>query len=281
MMKLENIQNYTEKNGLLYYNNKVASLINLCGIDSNEFEVKFKILEGKDLLEGDNEGVLITKKLSNDLELKVEDEINVIMEDISYKCKIKGIYESDSINPGDILIQKETLPAEVDNILYLANIKSSEVVDEMTDVGIVSIQSIGSSLEYSMNNMLKIFKVLCFICICSSIIFNINIIYINCIECFGNFVIIRALSIEKKALYKQVLTEILIITCLTIIISLGIYSGMLKLVIGMMFGVSVQLTSKMIIVPLLISLIIIGNIFLIPINFVNKSTSFEQLKEID
>ena len=269
------------KNGVLYYNEKVDSSVNLCGIDSNEFGVKFKILEGKDLLEGDKEGVLITSKLANDLKLGVNDEINIIVKNINYKYKIKGIYEADTINPGDILIQKEALQGEADNILYLANIKSSDVADKLTNVGIVAVQNIGNSLEQSMNNMLKIFKLLCFICIFSSIIFNINIIYINSIEYFRNFVIVRALSIAKWELYKQILTEMIIILFITIIMSLGIYFWILKLAMGIMFGASVELTTKMIIPPILISLIIISIIFLIPVNFINKSSSFEELKELD
>ena len=173
------------------------------------------------------------------------------------------------------------MQGEADNILYLANIKSSDVADKLTNVGIVAVQNIGNSLEQSMNNMLKIFKLLCFICIFSSIIFNINIIYINSIEYFRNFVIVRALSIAKWELYKQILTEMIIILFITIIMSLGIYFWILKLAMGIMFGASVELTTKMIIPPILISLIIISIIFLIPVNFINKSSSFEELKELD
>lgn len=270
-----------QDNGLLYYNNEIDRTVKLCGIDSNEYEVKFKILKGSDLFEDNKSDILISSKLADDLNLVVNDSINIIIKGIDYDYKIKGIYEAGEINTNDILIQKEFLPTEHENILYLASIKSNQIVDELTDVGIVDVQSIGSSLEKSISNALGIFKVLCFICIISSIIFNINIIYMNSIEDFRNFVLIRALSIGKGVLYKNIITEMIIILIMTFIMSLGIYLGILKFAMKMMFGANVLLTAKMIMAPILISLIVIIVIFLIPVRLVNKSSSFDELKELD
>lgn len=268
-------------NGLLYYNDKVDRVVNLCGIDSNNYEVKFKILKGMDLFESNENEVLITSKLAEELDLMKNDTIKINIKGIDYSYKIKGIYESGTINTGDVLIQKESLPIECDNILYLASIKSSKIVNKLTNVSIVEVRSIGNSLEKSMNNALNIFKVLCFICIISSIVFNINIIYMNCIEDFRNFVVIRALSLGKGVLYKNIIVEMITILVMTLIISLGIYFVILKLAMKMMFGASVILTAKMIVAPIVISLIIIIIICLIPVSLVKKSSSFEELKELD
>lgn len=268
-------------NALFYYKEKVDRVVNLCGINPNDYEVKFKILKGSDVFEGNKSEVLISSKMADELDLKINDMVRINIKGVDYEYKIKGIYEAGTINTDDILIQKESLPIEYDNVLYLASIKSSKIVDNLTNVSIVGVQSIGMSLEKSMNNVLKIFKVLCFICIISSIVFNINIVYMNSIEDFRNFVVMRALSLSKKALYKNIIIEIGIILVMTLIMSLGIYFILLKLFMKMLFGVSVLLTTKMIVLPIIISLIIIIIIFFIPFSFVKKSSSFEKLKELD
>lgn len=103
----------------------------------------------------------------------------------------------------------------------------------------------------------------------------------NCIEDFRNFVVIRALSLGKGVLYKNIIVEMITILVMTLIISLGIYFVILKLAMKMMFGASVILTAKMIVAPIVISLIIIIIICLIPVSLVKKSSSFEELKELD
>lgn len=268
-------------NVLFYHKDKVDRVANICGIDISNYQVKFKILEGVDLFEGNKKEVLISSKIANELDLAVKDTIKINIEGNDYNYKIKGIYEAGTINTDDILIQKDSLTTEYDNILYLASIKSSKIVDKLTNVSLVGVQSIGNSLEKSMNNALKIFKALCFICIISSIVFNINTIYMNSLKDFREFVLIRALSLGKGVLYKNIIVEMITILVMTFIMSLGIYFIMLKLAMKMMFGASVLLTAKMILVPILISLIIMIVIFLIPFSLVSKSSSFEKLKELD
>lgn len=268
-------------NALFYNKDSIDRVSNLCGIDDNSYKVKFKILKGSDVFEGNENEVLISSKMAKELNLKIGDFIKLNIKGIDYKYNIKGIYEAGIINTDDILIQKQSLSEDYNNVLYLANIKSDKVVESLTNISIVAIQNIGNSLENSMNNLLKMFKALCFICILASIIFNINIIYMNAIEDFRNFVVMRALSLGKKVLYKNVLTEMLVILIMTLIMSLGIYLLLMKLFIKMLFGVNIILKAKMIIMPIIISLIIIIVISIIPFSFVKKSSMFEILKELD
>lgn len=279
----EDTGSYTKLNmnfGLLHLNGDSKEQVIVSGIEADKYYVKYAILEGMDVFEGSSEEVLISQELAKKYKLEISDTIEIKSETLEKTYKIKGIYESGGVNENHVLIQNTELEGESAGFMYVASINSTDIVSQLGGVHIVNLQNVSSALEKNLESFLNIFKSLCLICIITSIVFNINIVYMNYQADYKNFVIMRAIGLGKDALYKNVFAEALIMLVLTLLISLGSFLGLVNLALEFMFEAELTITLGTILTPIGIATLILIVIFLLPIRMIQRSTEFTELREL-
>ena len=182
----------------------------------------------------------------------------------SYLTSINALNDPDFERPDDHLTVfnklKYYLTEAVDNA-YLARYDQTKLRDAMQD-------------------FFGIFRSICIICIVSSVIFNINLLYVDTLEKRKNHVIMRAIGLGKNNLYKSLLYQSVIVLILTLALSVGTFCLPIHFVMYMLFGVSNSISAGMMIVPILLALLLIVIIFMVPFNGIRKMYGYEELREL-
>ncbi len=280
LKKSPEVEGYTKLyrySGVLLNNKDSRKSIQMFEINKNEYQIKYKILEGENVFEGSEKEVLISSEFSKEVNLKLGDNLKIGSNGKIEEYRIKGIYEAGGINATSILKPTESKPEG--SIMYILKADSSKFTDNLKDVLVMHISTMGMSIMNKVRDFLSIFKWLCLICIFSAVLFNINIVYMNFINEYNETVIIRALGIGKGILYKSLALKFLITIVLSILMSLGLYSIMMKLVLTAAFKVNLNIAASTIILPIGCAFILSLIIFMVPFNLIRKSEGFEELRE--
>lgn len=274
---------YTKLNlydGIIYGKDNEKNKVVLCGIEEEEYGIKYHLVEGMELFASGTEGILVSAELAQSLNLNIGNKLVVEISECVTEYTIKGIYDSGGMNSNHILMPEHEVNADKKGFMYLARIDAVETLDMLENVQIVNIQNIGNALEDAMQDFFGIFRSICIICIVSSVIFNINLLYVDTLEKRKNHVIMRAIGMGKNSLYKSLLYQSVIVLILTLALSVGTFCLPIHFMMYMLFGVSNSISAGMMTAPILLALLLIVIIFMMPFNGIRKMHGYEELREL-
>ncbi|WP_156417412.1 hypothetical protein [Paenibacillus etheri] len=249
----------------------------ICSINEDDYHIKYKILEGEDVFQGSADDVLISSAFSEQIEVKVGGTLKLELDGATKNYRVKGIYEAGQVNPAFIL--KPAVNESKGSLLFLVKADSSSFKENVSGVSLMHISIMGMAIMKRMADFLTIFKWLCWICIFSSVLFNLNLIYMNYLNEYKDSVIIRALGVGKGFLYKHLGLKSVYAMLLSLLMSLGLYIAVLSLALEVIFKVNVNIAAETIVIPVSCALGIVAVIFFIPFRLLQRAQGFEELRE--
>ncbi|NFF77272.1 ABC transporter permease [Clostridium sporogenes] len=254
-----------------------SKAIRIAEIKKEDYKAQYKIIEGKDIFQGSKDQIIISDKYKKTNNLKLGDFINVESLAGNFKYKIKGIYDGGEFNSQTIL--KEYSGIGEESISYIIKSNSDKWMDGIKDSYVVSVDDLSNSISSMLNKSLDIFKYLCFLCIFSSVLFNMNIVYMNYIENKKDETIIIALGIGKGFCMKYQLFKLLLLVATSTIMSFGIYVLVLKTALRLFLNSDIYISFLYLLASMVISTVLSIITFNLPIRNLKKKVSFELLKE--
>ncbi|MDU1322257.1 MAG: ABC transporter permease [Clostridium botulinum] len=263
--------------GKVTNSNIKSKAIRIAEIKKEDYKAQYKILEGKDIFQGSKDQIIISDKYKKTNNLKLGDFINVESLAGIFKYKIKGIYDGGEFNSQTIL--KEYSGIGKESISYIIKSNSDKWMDGIKDSYVVSVDSLSDSISSMFNKSLDIFKYLCFLCIFSSVLFNMNMVYMNYIENKKDETIIIALGIGKGFCMKYELFKLLLLIVTSTIMSFGIYVLVLKTALRLFLNSDIYISFLYLLASMVISTVLSIITFNLPIRNFKKKVSFELLKE--
>ncbi|AVQ44726.1 ABC transporter permease [Clostridium botulinum] len=263
--------------GKVTNSNIKSKAIRIAEVKKEDYKAQYKILEGKDIFQGSKDQIIISDKYKKTNNLKLGDFINVESLAGNFKYKIKGIYDGGEFNSQTIL--KEYSGIGEESISYIIKSNSDKWMDGIKDSYVVSVDSLSDSISSMLNKSLDIFKYLCFLCIFSSVLFNMNMVYMNYIENKKDETIIIALGIGKGFCMKYELFKLLLLIVTSTIMSFGIYVLVLKTALRLFLNSDIYISFLYLLASMVISTVLSIITFNLPIRNLKKKVSFELLKE--
>ncbi len=263
--------------GKVTNSNIKSKAIRIAEVKKEDYKAQYKILEGKDIFQGSKDQIIISDKYKKTNNLKLGDFINVESLAGNFKYKIKGIYDGGEFNSQTIL--KEYSGIGKESISYIIKSNSDKWMDGIKDSYVVSVDSLSDSISSMLNKSLDIFKYLCFLCIFSSVLFNMNMVYMNYIENKKDETIIIALGIGKGFCMKYELFKLLLLVATSTIMSFGIYVLVLKTALRLFLNSDIYISFLYLLASMVISTVLSIVTFNLPIRNLKKKVSFELLKE--
>lgn len=264
--------------GFMTDREQVRRPVQLCELKPDGYQVRYKILEGEDVFAGSAEEVLISSGFRDRLKLGVGDSLNTEMNGEPMELRIKGIYEAGGINQGDIL-KPAGAQAESGRVSFLIKADSSRFKEGMDNVITLHVGIQGEYLAKMISDFLSIFKWLCFICIFSSILFNLNLVYMGVLQDYREAVIIRALGKGKGFLLRYAALKAAVSLVFSLSLSLGLYIGLVKLALSLMMHIDISLAAGTVMLPAGCAAVLATVIFMLPSWLHRRPMEFGELRE--
>lgn len=255
--------------------NDFSRTIYLEEIEESDYKLAFNIIEGKNLFTGE-EGILISDKFKSLSDLKLGDQLIIETENGIVKEVIKGIYESGGINTSSILKEKKEF---AEKECYFIKAEKGEFTSKITNSMIRSIDELGESLTANILKFLKVFRILSMVALVGTIIFNVNMNFINSFMEEKEGEIILALGYEKRFLIKTLIIKAIILIFLSTLVAISIYSLIIKSFFKLMINFNAIIPLEIISFTILLAIIITGISFFIPINNIRKKKELFLLRE--
>lgn len=255
--------------------NSMYKAVSIGEVNKNDYNVKFKIVEGDDLFQGEN-GVLIANEMKDRNNLQIGDVLNVETKKGTFNYKIKGVYDCGGI--GSVSILKENVEIG-EGIEYMVNSKSDKFIDKLKDSTVINMNSIGESLSSMLGKFLKIFRILSIICVLSTVLFNINMLYMNYSQGEKDDEVIRALGLGNRFLLKSQGVKIFLFIILSSALSLGVYYLSIQLFIAAMFKTNVEVGLMTVGITLINALVLSLIAFNLPIRKMLSKKELNLLRE--
>lgn len=275
---INSFSKFYTSSGKINNNNIKYKGIAIHQIKEEDYNTKYKILDGEDLFEGEDNGVLISSKYSRANKLEVNDYLNISTLEGEFQYRIKGIYEGGEFNSQTII--KKYDGANSNGVSYLIKSSSDDFMNLITnDAYIVSVDTLSSSISAMLNKMLNIFKYLCFLCIFSSLLFNINMVFMDYIQNKKEETIIIALGLGKSFCKKYQLFKLILVVITSTIMSFGTYILILQITLKLFFNSSSYISLLYLLISLLISIVLAIITFNFPMRNLKKRVSYELLRE--
>lgn len=249
--------------------------VTISEINKEDYKLKYKLISGKNLFEG-KEGFVIPDTLKDQYNINLGDVLEVQTPTGTIKEKIKGVYKSGGLNSSGIIKENVSLGY---NKYFLVNSTNNNFINELTNSTVVSISDMGNSMSSYFSSFLKIFRLLSIICLFGTILFNINMIFMNCIQDQRDEEILMALGYNKNFIIKSQIVKMLIITFISSLLSLGIYSIVIKFFISMMTKISGNISFLTIISNIILSIVISIISFIPAIRNIIKRKELSLLRE--
>ena len=231
--------------GKLLINNK-KNAVSLGSIKEDTYNLKYNIIKGKEVFEGTEEGIVVSKEFAKENSISVGDSVDIQStddEEVSYI--VKGIYLSSNINSNVILKaagQDEILNDEYISRLYIVNAPNSDFTAELKNVMVMNIDDINKSTLDIFNNYVYMLKLLSFVCITVAIIFSINLIWITAHNEYKDNVIVVALGVGKEFLNRCCVIEGIINITIATAFSLLVYWLTVDMVSNRLLGAETRLS---------------------------------------
>lgn len=255
--------------------NSMYKAVSIGEVNKNDYNVKFKIVEGDDLFQGEN-GVLIANEMKDRNNLQIGDVLNVETKKGTFNYKIKGVYDCGGI--GSVSILKENVEIG-EGIEYMVNSKSDKFINKLKDSTVMNMSCIGESLSSMLGKFLKIFRILSIICVLSTVLFNINMLYMNYSQGEKDDEVIRALGLGNRFLLKSQGVKIFLFIILSSALSLGVYYLSIQLFIAAMFKTNVEVGLMTVGITLINALVLSLIAFNLPIRKMLSKKELNLLRE--
>ena len=241
--------------------NDSSRTVEINEVNKDDYGIKFKLVEGENLFEGEN-GILISDDLRSRNKINLNDILEIETKEGIIKERVKGIYKSGGINTGSILKEDVKFGEEIS---YLVNSSSGSFIEELTNTSVIAISSLGDKMGVYISSFLKVFRIISIICFLGTILFNINIVYINCNRDEKDEEILMAIGLGKIFILKTQIIKMIITIILSSILSLGIYGLIVKLFFALMFkgngSISLSIIIMNIVLAIIVSIISFGYSF--------------------
>ncbi|MGO5065396.1 MULTISPECIES: ABC transporter permease [unclassified Clostridium] len=273
---IDKYSKFYNTNGKVTNSNIKSKAITISEVKKQDYKAKYKILEGEDIFQGNKNQVVISNKYKKANNLKLGDFISVESLAGNFQYRIKGIYDGGEFNSQTIL--KEYSGIGKENISYIIKSNSDKWMNDIKDSYIVSVDSLSNSISSMLKKSLDIFKYLCCLCIFSSVLFNMNMVYMNYIENKKDETIIIALGIGKDFCMKYELFKLLLLIVTSTIMSFGIYILVLKTALRLFLNSDTYISFLYLFASMAISTGLSIISFNLPIRDLKKKVSFELLK---
>lgn len=230
-------------------------------VASKDTGVDFKILKGKGVFEGDLSEIVISDSYAKAYDLKPGDTLSITESGVPFEYVIKGIYDAGGVNVTWILKASED---KYKNAIFLADFANDEALSEIKNCYIADINSAGSYLLIQMENFLKSFRYMSIIFILASFVFNINISYMSLKMSRKNYAIMKAISVNKKIMIRQIVIKGVFTVAFSVLVSTFLYVVLMGIVIGMTSkgGITFESGTFLYVVLLLTISVSIGNLSL-------------------
>lgn len=276
----KDVRGYTKlyvTSGTLSYSQGSRRSVQLCELNPNEYQVKYNVLEGEDVFTGSDQDVLISSEFRDKVHLNLGDHLKLEVDGEPREMRIKGIYESGMLNQSYIL-----KPAEGEakgRVMFLLQADSAHFKDGMENVMTLHVGIMGMHLAKMISDFLSIFKWLCIICILSSVLFNLNLVYMGCIQEWKETVIIRALGVGKGFLYRYTALKAAITLVLSLLLSLGLYLLLVYLALSVLMHMDVNVVFRTILLPIVCAVWLVTVIYMLPVKLIWQSQGYAELRE--
>lgn len=251
--KLDKDESFTlvsQENGLMVFEDEFVDIVET-GIDVEYYNNKFKIIEGKNLIETDKDGILISKDLKSQEGLKVNDEIQIATEENLTEYYVRGIYENGTINSNWIL-RSET---DRENSMILLKADKDIAKIELSDASIASLALVGEMMLSKADGFLKGFRYICIIFSGSALLFNVLLMISNSSMKKREFTIIRALSKGESFIKKSVIINFIYSLILSSICALAVYWIVGQFIFKILLDLEMVLDNRIFIMTILLATI--------------------------
>lgn len=258
-------------------------------IDGKDNAVSFNITEGKKVYELSNNEVIVSEEYAN--EHGIENGDNIIfcllnMDDRSTEkitVNVAGLYQAGTINQYTMIATKvdgilgkdsDVFLVDADDLTFMDNIDENDAI-------VADVSMLENALEAMVGDYIFYFKNMCFICLIAVFIFIINMIFI---EYYNNkeIVIIKALGISRKFLFRSAYLKQLIINVMGFVSALGLYYVVVNVLLKSMINTKPKLTPGVFIIPMVVFAGLCILCSLAERIFIkNNCTKYEMLREKD
>jgi putative ABC transport system permease protein len=254
--------------------------VQLCELKSDEYHARYKVVEGADVFEGSMAEVLISSDLRNRLQVSVGDSLKIERAGETQAFRVKGIYEAGGMNQRDIL-KPASAQLQGKRVSFLVQADSDRFKEGLAHVITLHVGVQGEYLAKMIRDFLTVFKWLCFICIFSSVLFNLNLVYMGVLQDYREAVVIRALGIGKGFLLRFTALQAGLSLGFCLLLSLGLYLGLVQLVLTLMLHIPVSLATGTVLLPVGCAAGLVALIFLPATRFYRRAAGFEELRAMD
>jgi putative ABC transport system permease protein len=273
-----------KNSGIIKNKNQSLEQISLGNIATKSSNVSFKIIQGKQLKDCNDNEILVSKNFITQYKLKLNDKVQAILGNSQYfdtssnsytEYIISGIYDSAGIND-NLLLHNST--DTNGHLMYLVNDTSDNLLNSMDEVTAVNISILGTGIQNVVAQYLVYFKLLCLICILTSLFFCLNMLYMRYYD-YTDVIIGQAIGLTRKFFFKSAIIKnvlsIIISGALAFCIYILTASQVLKLL-----NIKMVISPNMLILPLICILLFYLFNYFTEIHFIKKrSTDYEVLRE--
>lgn len=252
-----------QRSGFLTQAEGARRPIQLSSLKAEEYQVRYRVLEGEDVFEGAPDEVLVSSEFRDRLEAGIGDKLRMEIAGKSVELRIKGIYEAGGLNQWDVLKQSGATE-EYDRMMFLVKAGSGLFKEGLDQVISIHVGIQGEYLAKMISDFLAIFKWLCAVCIFSSILFNLNLVYMGKLQDYREGLIIRALGLGDGFLFRHAGLKAAVSLVFSLLLSLGLYAGVLKLALSLMMHIDISLAPGTVLLPVGSAILLTAVIFLLP-----------------
>lgn len=258
------------------FNNMYRSIC-ISEINKEDYKAKYKITQGQDLFNGED-GFVISDKMREMNGLDIGEVLEIETNKGQLKGKVKGVYESGGINTLNIL--KENVQFG-DKISYFIKSDSGSFIDELTNCSVAGIGDMGDRIAANISSFMKVFKILSAVCLLGTILFNINMVYMNFIKDEKDEEILISLGLGKGFVMKVQVVKMILLVIFSSILSLGIYYLMVNLFFAMMINSSGDVSTEIVLINIVISIVVSIISFNVPLRKISQKRQLNLLREVN
>lgn len=275
-LEVEGVIKYSAIEGIVKNRefNDYFRTIEINEVDEKDYGIDFRIIEGENLFEGE-EGILISDVLQSKSRVKVNDVLEIETSKGVIEKRVKGIYKSGGVNTVSILKENVELG---DGTEFLVKATSGEFIDNLKNSSVIAVDDLGEKMGVYVSGFLKLFRIVSIICFLGTILFNINVVYINCSKDERDEEILLSLGRGKEFILRGNIIKIIISMSLAVILSIGVYGAVVKLFFAMMFNMNGEISVEIVFINIILGLIISIISFRYPFKKIVKKKELELLR---
>ncbi len=279
LKKTPDVAGYTKlyvRSGFVTDREGVRRPVQISGLKPEEYQIRYKLLEGEDVFEGPSEGVLISSSFRDKLGIGVGGLLRTEIAGEPVELPIKGVYEAGGINQWDIL--KPAAAGEgSERVSFLVKADSSRFKEGLSGIITLHVGLQGEYLAKMISDFLAVFKWLCAVCIFSSILFNLNLVCMGILQDYREGLIIRAMGLGSGFLLRHTAVKAVISLLFSLLLSLGLYVGLVKLGLSLLMHIGISLSAGTVLLPVGSAVLLTALIFLLPARLWPQRQDFREL----